>query len=102
MVDAARAAAGGHPTPQARMAASGIRADHGSIVAPAGTIVQGSGGRPVSVAAIIGGAEWGSSTFRQFAPRSSRGYWLMPAAESDEALTAGERALDEILAAVVR
>ena len=56
----ARSAAGSRPTPQARMAASGLRADRGSVIAPSGSIVTGSGGRPASLAEIIGGAEWGS------------------------------------------
>lgn len=97
VLEAARAAAASHPTPQSRMAASGLAADHGSIVSPAGSIVTGSGGRPARLVDLIGGAEWGSSAFRQFAPRNSRGYWLIPAADAETALDAGDRALVEIL-----
>lgn len=79
------------------MVAAGLEADHGSIVGPAGSIVTGAGGRPARLGDLIGGAEWGSSRHRQFAPRNSRGYWLMPAADSDRALEAGDRAIVEIL-----
>jgi hypothetical protein len=98
----ARAAAGGHPTPQSRMAASGLRAERGSILSPPGVLVSGRGGHPVPLSAIVGSAEWGSGTYRQFAPRNVRGYWLIPSSESGEARSAGDRALAEILAAVVR
>lgn len=97
MLEAARAAAAGHPTPQSRMAASGLVSDHGSITSPAGSLVTGRGGRPARLVDIIGGAEWGSSGHRQFAPRNTRGYWLVPAADSEAALDAGDRALVEIL-----
>ena len=79
----ARSSAGGHPTPQSRMAASGLRAERGRVVAPSGSTVSGSGGRSVSLSEIIAGAEWGSSTFGQFAPRNTRGYWLVPALDAD-------------------
>lgn len=78
------------------MAASGLRADHGSITS-AGAIVSGRGGRPARLGDLISGAEWGSDGFRQFAPRNTRGYWLVPAADSEGALDAGDRALVDIL-----
>jgi hypothetical protein len=101
-LETARAAAGGHPTPQARMAASGLVADHGSVIAPGGALVTGRGGRPASLSEIIGGAEFGSSTFAQFAPRNTRGYWLVPAFDADATLAAGDRALEEIVQSVTR
>lgn len=78
------------------MAASGLRADHGRITAPAGSIVTGRGGS-ARLGDLIGGAEWGSGTYRQFAPRNLRGYWLVPSADSETALDAGDRALAEIV-----
>lgn len=102
VLGAAVRAAAGHPSPQSRMAASGLVAKRGEILSPPGAIVRGSGGRPVRLAEIIGGAEWGSDRFPQFAPRSSRGYWLMPAAGSREAIDAADQALGDVLAKVVR
>jgi hypothetical protein len=102
VLDAARSAASGRPTPQARMAASGLQADHGSILAPAGVLVSGRGGRPASLQDLILGAEFGSSTYAQFGPRNSRGYWLWPAADSGDAMDAADRAMDEILHSVMR
>lgn len=78
------------------MAASGLTADHGAILGSAGSIVTGRGGS-ARLGDLIGGAEFGSGTYRQFAARNPRGYWLMPAADSEEALDAGDRALAEIL-----
>lgn len=98
----ARSAAGGHPTRQSRMAASGLVSDHGSIIAPGGAVVTGSGGRPASLAEIIGGAEYGSGTFRQFAARNARGYWLMPSFEADAPMRAADEALEKIVRSVSR
>ena len=48
------------------------------------------------------GAEFGSTQYAQFGPRNSRGYWLFPSFEDKSAITAGERALEDICAKVVR
>jgi hypothetical protein len=102
VLETARSAAGGHPTPQSRMAAAGLLADRGRVIAPPGSIVTGSGGRPVSLGEIVSGAEWGSSTYPQFAPRNTRGYWLGPAFDADSTLRAGDAALEEIVRNVTR
>ena len=83
-----RRRAAGRPTPQARMASTGVRALAGAI-AGAG-IVSGRGGS-VPVGAIFWGSEFGSSIYRQFGPRHSRGSWLYPAGESDAVLDRVER-----------
>jgi hypothetical protein len=99
---AAQSAAGGHPTPQARMAASGLRADRGTLLAPAGALVTDSSGHAAPLGSIIAGAEWGSSTYTQFAGRNTRGYWLFPSFEAEPAITAGEKALQDVVSKVVR
>lgn len=78
------------------MAASGLEVAGSRITSPAGSIVTGAG-HSARLVDVIGGAEFGSSTYRQFAPRNTRGYWLVPAADSEAALDAGDRALVEIL-----
>lgn len=85
------------PTPQARGIASSLRVSRkgGAVLGlPSATVVLS--GRPVKAAGINYGAEYGSATYRQFAPRQERGYWLNPAADqvSDEA---GEQWMDEAL-----
>jgi hypothetical protein len=100
VLEAARSAAGSHPTPQSRMGASGLVAQHGEIISPPGALVLGRGGRPALLEEIIAGAEWGSGTYRQFAPRNTRGYWLIPSTESDSAISAGDRALEAVLESV--
>ena len=75
------------PTPQARMASEvmGVRN---------GTILSLSGGPPGEVAE---GSEFGSTIYRQFGPRRTRGYWLLPSAEdpSEATIAEGERWMDE-------
>lgn len=97
VLETARSAAGGHPTPQSRMAASGLTVSHGVISGAPGTIVQGAGGDPVSLGSILYGAEWGSNTYHQF-PRARRsGYWLYPSANKDGPVSAADRALESLL-----
>lgn len=75
------------PTPQSRMAADAMG-------------VQGSEIRVLSegtpAGEVSGGSEWGSNIYRQFGPRNEGGYWLHPAAESQEVLDAGDRYLDQL------
>ena len=68
------------PTPQARGIATTLRVRGGSVLGFPGTAVTLSGERK-RAAGINFGAEYGSSTHAQFAPRNERGYWLNPAAE---------------------
>lgn len=91
--------AAGRPTPQSRMASSGFEVQNG-LISGAGT-VSGSGGS-ADVEDVAGGSEYGSTIYRQFGPRQSRGAWMFPATESDEAKEAGERKLDEIVERSVR
>jgi hypothetical protein len=97
VLETARSAAGSHPTPQSRMAASGLIAQRGAVIAPGGALVSGAGGRPASLAQIIAGAEYGSDTYTQFASRNPRGYWLFPAFDAASTVAAGDRALQAIL-----
>jgi hypothetical protein len=70
----------GRPTPQARMAASGLRVKGGSVLGFPGTRVN-SGGRSIRLGGVSFGAEYGSNTHSQFGPRRESGYFLNPAAE---------------------
>jgi hypothetical protein len=81
-VDQARKLAAGRPTPQARLAASGIEARDGAVYGGASRIVSGFGGS-VPLGEIAWGAEMCSSIYQQFGPRHSRGAWLYPAGDSD-------------------
>jgi hypothetical protein len=83
----AQRAAGLRPTPQAPMAAEAMGVQQG-------TILSLTGGAPSDVAA---GSEFGSGIYRQFGPRNTRGYWLLPSAENPDAATieAGEDWIDE-------
>lgn len=76
----ARRLAGGHPTPQSRLAATGAQARLGAI-----EVV----GYPQ--AAIAWGSEFGSTIYRQFGPRHSRGSWLYPAGEDQATVDLFER-----------
>ena len=78
VVKAAKRRAQGRPTPQARMAATGIEARNGAVYGSASRIVSGRGGS-VPLGEIVWGAEMGSSTYRQFGPRASGGHWIFPA-----------------------
>jgi len=90
----AQANAARRPTPQARGIASTLRVSRkgGAVLGlPSATAILS--GRSVKAAGINYGAEYGSNTHRQFAPRRERGYWLNPAADEidDES---GEQWLD--------
>lgn len=81
------------PTPQARMAAENLDVQ-GASIGPS------AGGAPAEVAI---GSEFGSARYLQFhKPPNPRGYWLYPAAESVQALAAGDKALEDMLQAAIR
>jgi hypothetical protein len=93
--EGARRLAAGRPTPQARMAAEGLRVKGGSVLGFPGTRVH-SFGRSVRLGGVSFGAEYGSDTHRQFGPRRESGYWLNPAAERvNDAV--GNEWLDDVL-----
>jgi len=87
--------ASSRPSPQARMAAQGLRVKGGSVLGFPGTRVSTSGGRSVKLGAISFGAEYGSAQSPQFAARRESGYFLNPAAEkvNDDA---GNNWLDDV------
>lgn len=89
--------AGGHPTAQARMAASGMQVEQGAIVGDAGTTVSGRGGS-VALGEVLWGSDRGSSLYRQFGPRQP-GAWLTPTLVDPgaEPIEVGERWLGELL-----
>jgi hypothetical protein len=89
-LESARRLAAGRPTPQARMAASGIEARQGALYGAAGRIVFGRGG-PVPLGEIGWGAEMGSSLYPQFGPRHAQGAFLRPAGEDDDTVAEFER-----------
>lgn len=94
VLDQAQGIAAGKPTPQARMAAEGMGVRNG-------TILSLSGGPPAEVAA---GSEFGSGIYRQFGPRNTRGYWLLPTGEDPGAgtIAEGEDWVDETVEAAIR
>ncbi len=97
---AARRRASGRPTPQARMAASGLSVDDGVILGPSYAIVSGRGGS-TTLGNVLGGSEFGSTLYPQFGPRR-RGAWLTPAVDEAEggvgpSAVAGEAILAEII-----
>jgi hypothetical protein len=68
LLDAAQRAAGSRPTPQAPMVAAAFRVDNEAIRGPqSGTLAE-----------LTMGAEFGSTTYRQFGARHGRGSWLFP------------------------
>lgn len=68
------------PTPQARGVAGSLRVRGGTVLGfPSARIVLS--GVSKRAAGINFGAEYGSNTHAQFAPRRERGYWLNPAAD---------------------
>lgn len=77
----ARQKASGRPTPQARMAASGMVVRGGSVIGFGSRRVFGRGNNGVKLGFIAYGAEFGSSANGRFGPRNEAGYWLHPAAE---------------------
>lgn len=87
VLEQARRNAAARPTPQAPMAAQGMRVD--------GSEIRSAGGISGEVAT---GSEFGSDIYLQFQKSlSRRGYWLTPATESEEAERAGDQALEEIM-----
>lgn len=74
--------AAGRPTPQASGVAASLRVSRkgGAVLGlPSAQIVLS--GRLLRAKGVNYGAEYGSDTHRQFAPRREGGYWLNPAAE---------------------
>ena len=90
----AQGLAASHPSPQSRMAAEGMGVRNG-------TILSLSGGPPGEVAE---GSEFGSTIYRQFGPRRTRGYWLLPSAEfpSEATLAVGDEWLDDAVEDSIR
>jgi hypothetical protein len=68
------------PTPQARGVAGSLRVRGGSVLGFPSAAVTLSGVTK-RAAGINFGAEYGSNTHTQFAPRNESGYWLNPAAD---------------------
>ena len=68
------------PTPQARGIAGSLRVRGGTVLGLPSTTVTLSGMQK-RAAGINFGAEYGSNTHTQFAPRNEAGYWLNPAAD---------------------
>lgn len=102
IVSRAQHNAAGRPSPQARGIASTLRVSRkgGAVLGlPSATVLLS--GRLVKAAGINYGAEYGSSAYRQFAPRRESGYFLNPAADqvTDRA---GERYLDEALDSAIK
>lgn len=100
----ARRVAAGHPTPQARMAASALMVQGSSLGISSVAVVTGKGGS-VLASRIAGGSEFGSSTYPQFGPRRrAPGSWLGAAAARPDSSTqaAAEDALDHLVAEAVR
>lgn len=89
-VEQAMRSASSRPTPQAGIASSGV------VVR--GDVISVEGGL---AAELFWGAEMGSSLYRQFGPRSSRGYWLFPSLDDPETLSEGDRAIQALLDSVV-
>jgi hypothetical protein len=94
LLDQAQRKASLKPTPQARMAAQGMGVR-------GGTILSLSGGAPGAVAV---GSEFGSTIYRQFGPRNTRGYWLLPSAENPDpgTIAAGDEAVEDVVRAAIR
>ena len=68
------------PTPQARGVAGSLRVRGGTVLGFPSSPVTLSGVTK-RAAGINYGAEYGSNTHTQFAPRNESGYWLNPAAD---------------------
>lgn len=102
-LERARTNAGGRPTPQARMAASGLEVGAGGVLGDPGTVVHGRGGS-ATLADVGGGSEFGSTIYPQFGPRQGRGAWLAPAVDDapEGARPEAERLLDDAIKAAIR
>ncbi len=91
-----------YPTPQARMAASGLETRGSHMIGNANTMVQ-TAGRSVPLGDVLFGAEFGSSVYTQFGPRQQHGYWLFRSADEQATMDDFERTfVDEALAAATR
>lgn len=93
VLDQAVQNAASRPTPQAPMAADAMGIQGSTI----SVLSEGS-----PEAEVSGGSEWGSNIYIQFGPRNERGWWLMPATESPQALDAGDRYLEEMIETAIR
>lgn len=99
----ARENAASRPTPQARMVASGMTARRGTVIGFGSRKVMGSGrSEPVKLGFLAYGSEFGSSTHRQFGPRRESGYWLNPAADSNDLDEVLEEHVDGAIDAAIR
>ena len=93
ILDQAVRNAASRPTPQAPMAAS--------VLGVSGDLIRPLAGGPPS--AVGASSEFGSDIYLQFhRPHNSRGYWLFPAADSEQVLAAGDNILDEMIDKAVR
>lgn len=93
VLDQAVRNASSRPTPQAPMAASALGVT-GDLIRPL------AGGIPAEVGPS---SEFGSDIYLQFhRPHSSKGYWLFPAAESEQVLAEGDNILDAMIESAVR
>jgi hypothetical protein len=79
LAEAQRRAAG-HPTPQARMAASGLQVAAGEIIGHPSSVVHGSGGSSVLGGGFGFGAISGGDRRHGLAAPRRGGYWLIPEA----------------------
>jgi hypothetical protein len=82
LLDESRRAAAGHPTPQSRMAASGLTVAAGEIIGHPSTTVHGTGG-PATLGGGFGfGAISGGDRRHGLAAPRRGGYWLIPQARA--------------------
>ena len=79
------------PSPQARMAASGIQVSGAHVVGPANALVsRSSSPGSVPLGDILFGSEFGSSIYPQFGGRTTTGNWLFKSADSPNVMAAFE------------
>ena len=83
-LEQARSNAAGHPTPQSRLAATGLVARGDTL-----TVTH----------SLAGGSEYGSSIYRQFGPRRSTSAWFGKVAEGEPRpiVVAGDKALETVM-----
>jgi hypothetical protein len=98
VVNAARTLAAPHPSPQARLAASGLMTRGGRIFLRSRWATD-SHGRRARLGAIMSGAEFGSSRTVMFGPPSS-GHFIRPALEATGPLRAANAVLQDELEAI--
>jgi hypothetical protein len=84
----------GQPTPQAVIASQAMVVRHGEILSL-------TGGTPGALAV---GSEFGSTIYRQFGPRNTRGYWLLPSADNPDTVTtlAGDNWVQDAVDSAIR